>query len=154
MRFAGALLLIVIVSCARPALGDQRVSPVQIDLCRLSYVNIPGSALLGLAGAVLDLAKESGPLVIKFTNEDDKAVTSVRFAIKLDQHWISITDSGTFSPGVTVDHQFRNMRDLHFVISREAQPKCWVTLVQYADGTHWGQLADPVPSPLPTASPA
>ena len=122
------------------------VSPIQIDNCRLDY-QVGG--LLGVLG------KTTGALMIKFTNESDKAIVVARFSVDVDGKDVSVRDVGTFSPGITVDHKFKDYAgNIQFVFSRQPQPKCAVTFVKYADGTIWGEAVEPAPESTATPAPA
>jgi hypothetical protein len=136
-------------------------SPVQIDNCRLEYNSGGGFGLIGM------LVKTTGQLKIKFTNEGDKQISTVRFRVNLDSQTLSVRDVGKFSPNVTVDHGFKDYSGtMSFVFSRQPQPKCHVTFVKYADGSVWGLPDDPdpnqpsgtavlvTPSPAVTVTPA
>lgn len=151
-----AIVLLGAVSTvgATPAAAVATPSPVQIDNCRLEYT--PGG------DGIMMLAKTSGRLKIKFTNESEKRASVIRFAVNLDGKEASIRDVGTFAPGVTVDHGFKDFAgNVGFVFGRQAQPKCHVTYVKFADGTAW-QLPDqphdaaasPAPSPAPSTTAA
>jgi len=121
------------------------VSPIQIDNCRLDY------EVGGLFGV---LGKTTGALMIKFTNESDREIILARFAVDIAGKDVSIRDVGKFSPGITVDHKFKDYAgNIQFVFSRQPQPTCAVTFVKYADGTIWGQAVEPAPESMPTPAP-
>lgn len=146
--------------------GAAVVAPVQIDSCRLEYVVGGGAGLVGLLGA---LSKSTGPLIIKFTNESDKKIVVVRFAVDVSGQQASVRDVGTFSPGVTINHYFKDFAGkTQFVFSRQPQPTCHLSFAKFADGALWGAATDqtgvedistapPVPkaseSPLPSSMP-
>jgi hypothetical protein len=131
-------------------------SPVQIDLCRLDYTN-NGSGGLGVIGLLGAASKSTGQLKIKFTNESDRELSVVRFAVDLEGKAASIRDVGKFSPGITVDHGFKDFAgSTQWVFSRQLHPTCHVSYVKYADGTAWSlpdAPAEPTsPAPAPSAA--
>jgi hypothetical protein len=137
-------------------------SPVQIDLCRLDY-NTGGAGGLGLLGALSAMSKSTGQLKIKFTNESEREVSVVRFAVDLEGKAASIRDVGKFAPGVTVDHGFKDFAgSTQWVFSRQQHPTCHVSYVKFSDGTAWSlpdapaELTSPAPvsSAAPVTSPA
>jgi hypothetical protein len=166
MRLQRVLLTSLLgLLCAAPALAEPAAdakapavaqpSPVQIDLCRLDYnTGAGGFGAFGLIGA---LAKSTGQLKIKFTNEDTREILIVRFGVDLEGKTASIRDVGKFGPGVTVDHGFKDYAGTtQFVFSRQPHPVCHVTYVKYADGTAWSLPDVPavdMPS-TPLAAPA
>ena len=115
-----------------PALFLAVQAPVVIDACRLYYhpaSNVPGT---------VSLTKKTGLLTIKFTNEADKPATTVRFGVDLNGTEASVRDVGSFAPGVTISHDFKDfLGSTQFIISREEQPKCHVAYVKFADGSTW-----------------
>ena len=130
-----AIALAPVATLAAPDTAPQ-ATPVQIDRCRLEYT--PGGGGFGLLGVAGALTKSSGQLKIKFTNESDKPASIIRFAVDLDGKDASIRDVGTFAPGVTVDHGFKDFAGTTgWVFGRQAQPTCHVTYVKFADGSTW-----------------
>ncbi|HEY1729695.1 MAG TPA: hypothetical protein VGG22_15060 [Candidatus Baltobacteraceae bacterium] len=92
--------------------------------------------------------------MIKFTNESNQEIVLARFAVDIDGKDVSVRDVGKFSPGITVDHRFKDYAgNVQFVFSRQPQPKCAVTFVKYADGTIWGLPVEPAPEITPTPAP-
>lgn len=147
-------LAAAVVASPAPATTPEP-SPVIIDTCRAEFVNYGPFGLI----------KSVGGLQIKFTNEGDKTIEIARFAVVFDKNQLNIRDVGTFSPGVTVDHRFRDLngQDTKFGFSHEDQPSsCTVFFLKYADGTMWEtpnagvDIPDanvtPSPSPAPSAS--
>jgi hypothetical protein len=124
-----------------PPMPPGMTAPIQIDNCRLDYNTGGGFGLVGM------LVKSTGQLKIKFTNEGDKTISTVRFRVNMDAQTLSVRDVGKFSPNVTVDHGFKDLAgSVSFVFSRQPQPKCHVTFVKYADGSVWGLPDDPDPN--------
>lgn len=131
------------VSSFSTGLADAPVAssnPVQIDYCHLFYAS-------GL------LTKTVGPLQIKFTNEGAKTVTVVRFVADLDGNQANIRDAGSFAPGITIDHKFKDLGgSIHFAFSREPQPKCHVAFVKFDDGSIWSAPEQTPETPAPASS--
>ncbi len=123
-----AALIPASIALAKPA------SPVIVDYCHIDYQQGPNVT----ASAAIALTKSSGPLEIKFTNEGDKTATTIRFGVELEHSTASIRDVGSFAPGITIHHKFRDFSgQTKFIFSSEPQPKCSVQYVKFADGSTW-----------------
>jgi hypothetical protein len=123
-----AALIPASVTLAKPA------SPIIVDYCHIDYEQGPNVT----PSAAIALTKKSGPLEIKFTNESEKTATTIRFGVEMEKSTASIRDVGSFAPGITIHHKFRDFSgQTKFIFSSEPQPKCSVQYVKFADGSTW-----------------
>lgn len=123
-----AALIPASVTLAKPA------SPIIVDYCHIQYEQGPNVT----PSAAVALTKKSGPLEIKFTNESEKTANIVRFGIHMEGETASIRDVGSFAPGITIHHKFRDFSGrTKFIFSSEPQPKCSVQYVKFTDGSTW-----------------
>ncbi len=85
------------------------------------------------------LAAQSNGMQIQFTNEASKVADLINFDVRSNGVQFVIRDVGTFSPGVTIDHRFRNGAGQAFVLPAFIPPnvKCRVASVRFTDGTVW-----------------
>ena len=93
--------------------------------------------------AGIPVTSTSSGIEIEFTNESSKTASVVNFAVDSnDQHFV-IRDAGTFSPGISIKHRFRNGSGQAFVLPAFIAPniKCRVASVRFTDGTVWGKGA-------------
>jgi hypothetical protein len=128
--------------------------PVTINSCApiISAPNpliTPGPSFMGMP-----LASTSNGMSIKFVNESKVVAKLVNFAVESNGSHFVIRDVGTFSPGISIDHQFNNGSGQAFLLPSFIAPNvtCRVASVEFADGTVWrrGQTAalePPPPSP-------
>lgn len=140
----------VTFSAALAAITEKAPEPAQpapfvVDSCRAEYAG--GWLVKSIAG-----------LRIKFTNEGDKPASVVRIAVMFNDNMLSVRDVGTFSPNITINHDFRDLtgQNMKFGLSHEDQPSsCKIQFVKFTDGTMWAPAnqseaeADPSPSPSP-----
>lgn len=107
--------------------------------------------------AGIPVATSSTGIQIQFTNETDKTVDLVNFAVDSNGTQFVIRDVGKFSPGVSIDHQYRNGAGQAFVLPALIAPniRCRVASVRFEDGSTWrkgtasngsGQSAPPPPA--------
>lgn len=73
----------------------------------------------------------------RFTNQAAVAADIVRFAVDLGpgNKPLTITETGTFSPGVRIDREDNLAR--YFYQMSPRIPTCSVTYVHFIDGTSW-----------------
>ena len=99
----------------------------------------------------------SGGIKIEFVNESKQTATLVNFAVDSGGESFVIRDVGTFSPEVSIKHQYRNGQGQSFVLPAFIAPnvKCHVASVEFADGTLWrrGQTASSTQPVAPAQSP-
>lgn len=74
-------------------------------------------------------------LNITFTNTANAPISSVTFAVRDGNHTQYITDAGTFSSGVTIDHSFKSQ------ILDKDHVSCSGTSVTFANGSMWSQTS-------------
>jgi hypothetical protein len=80
-------------------------------------------------------------LNISYVNRTKKVADRVAFAVNYRGDAERVVDTGTFSPGVTIDHQFGQFTGLAYL---GTQPNsCRVAAVRFSDGTVW--RAQPMP---------
>ena len=152
------LALAVLIAQAYPApvappLGA--ASPVSINNCGpiIEKANGLGTPPPSFAG--FQLTSTSGGIQIEFTNESSATADLVNFAVDSNGSRFVIRDVGTFSPGVSIKHMFRNGAGQAFVLPALIAPNvtCSVQSVRFTDGTVWrkGQpvaVARPGPSSM------
>jgi hypothetical protein len=74
-------------------------------------------------------------------NHTTKVADRVAFAVNYRGDAERVVDTGTFSPGVTIDHQFGQFTGLAYL---GTQPNsCRVAAIRFSDGTVW--RAQPMP---------
>lgn len=94
---------------------------------------------------------------IQFTNESGKTADLINFEVKSNGVQFVIRDVGTFSPGVTIDHHYRNGAGQAFVLPAFIPPdvKCSVASVRFTDQSVWpasvGQASAATLSASPTS---
>lgn len=123
------------------ALGDSSTPaagsppPVTINSCGPI---IDKSATTNVAGIPIPASTSSG-IAIEFVNESSQPVTLVNFQVQSAGDQFVIRDVGTFSPGVSIKHKFRNGAGQAFVLPQFIAPKvhCSVASVKFADGSIW-----------------
>ena len=127
------------------------VSPVTINTCGPILNNSPGTQVAGI-----QLAQGSSGIRIEFVNESTKTADLVNFAIDSNGQQFVIRDVGTFSPGISIKHEFKNGYGQAFVLPAFIAPhvKCSVSSVKFTDGTLWepGQATASAPAQLPPAA--
>jgi hypothetical protein len=91
---------------------------------------------------------------ITFVNESNRVATLVNFDVNDNGNRFVIRDVGTFSPGVTIDHQYANGRGQSYILPAFITPRvrCHVASVTFADGTIW-RRGQPAPPPPPGYAP-
>jgi hypothetical protein len=101
-------------------------APVKVAACDVqnSYDNVGSpQAPIAIPGPSI--------LSIRFANTAPKAASMVTFAVSDDLgNSYEIKDVGTFSTGVTINHEFESPADA-------ADAKCTVQSVMFEDGSAW-----------------
>ncbi len=134
-----ALVLIVVLSSLMPVAGRCAAAPITINSCQPmlnnNRLNTPAPNTLN---GILQPSSSSG-MQIQFTNESNKVADLINFDVRSNGVQFVIRDVGTFSPGVTIDHRFRNGAGQAFVLPDFIPPnvKCHVAMVRFTDGTTW-----------------
>jgi hypothetical protein len=80
---------------------------------------------------------------VRFTNTGAQPLTRIVFALNDGR---TITDTGTFAPGVTIVHTFD--------LNPTAANACTVASATYADGMQWAAAPAPAPADAPAANAA
>ncbi len=135
------LVFLPTVSSAQNALGtstSSKSSPVTINLCQPIFHNNQ-FATPSASNPNSWLASQSNGMQIQFTNESNKVADLINFEVRSNGVQFVIRDVGKFSPGVTIDHNFRNSAGQAFVLPAFIPPnvKCHVASVRFTDGTVW-----------------
>ena len=91
------------------------------------------------------IASTSSGMAITFVNESQTVATLVNFSVNDNGNHFVIRDVGTFSPGVTINHRYRNGNGQSYILPAFITPRvrCRVASVTFADGSVWrkGQRA-------------
>jgi hypothetical protein len=151
------LLLPGLLACAcvgfAAARGSSAGSPITINSCgaELESGSSKGPSIGGIP-----LSTTSSGIKIEFVNESAKTADLVNFDVNSNGTHFVIRDVGTFSPGISIVHKYRNGSGQSFVLPSFIAPKikCHVASVRFADGTSWtrGQAPVGVTQPAPTGS--
>lgn len=106
-------------------------SPVQVEDC------VAGDDGNGL------LAKSDGRFKIVFTNEGQVPADLIRFRIDFGEESFAIRDAGTFAPGVTISHRYRQRGGNVYSspLFAPAKLRCIVDAVHFKDGSEWTPAA-------------
>ncbi len=102
-------------------------APVQVASC--AYTAIPALSSTAFGGG---FTPTLGGLQISFVNAAPVAATNVRFAVTEDGRTQTLDDSGTFSTGTRIVHQFASQNAADAGLA-----SCAVQDVSFADGTSW-----------------
>jgi hypothetical protein len=167
-RFYATLLVIAFIAWA-PVDADAQGAintggaPVTIGSCGpilepTAYATEPPS-FMGIP--IGSLTQTSAGMAISFVNASNKVATLVNFAVDSNGNHFVIRDVGTFSPGVTINHEYRNGGGQAFILPAFISPRvsCRVSSVEFADGTSWRKGQPPANDAAPvsrglTATPA
>lgn len=103
-------------------------SPVRVAAC--DVLTPPPDLFIGTHG--VPAAPEVTMLHVRFSNEGTQPIKRVIFTLNDGS---TVVDTGTFTPRVTIDHNFD--------IAADEASSCSVASVTYADGTQW--VADDKP---------
>lgn len=136
-----------------PPLGA--ASPVSINNCGPIIDKNANNAPQTPSIAGIPLASTSTGIQIEFTNESSGTADLVNFAVDSNGNRFVIRDVGTFSPGISIKHMFRNGAGQAFVLPALIAPNvtCSVQSVRFTDGTVW-RKGQPVTAASPgSASP-
>jgi hypothetical protein len=142
---AAALATLPVAAPSQPA-----PPPVTINSCqpKLDQHGDNTPSFLGIP-----VASTSSGIAIEFVNESNKVATLVNFDVDSNGSTFVIRDVGTFSPGVSIKHSYRNGSGQGFVLPAFIAPRitCRVASVKFEDGSIWrpGRPAQP---PAPAAA--
>jgi hypothetical protein len=73
-------------------------------------------------------------LKIRFINRGQAIADRITFRATYAGTMKILDDVGSFAPGVTIDHGYNALRDLHYV---SAAPVCEVEAVHFVNGENW-----------------
>jgi hypothetical protein len=149
-----AVLALPIAAASQNALdlsASSSQSPVTINSCQPMLNNPAPTASPNVLSQLLTPATSSG-MRIGFTNESDKVADLINFEVHSNGATFVIRDVGTFSPGITIDHRFRNGAGQAFVLPAFIAPHvtCRVASVRFADRSVWP--VEPAAAPAPAAA--
>jgi hypothetical protein len=143
-----ALIAALLFLCPLTARGDS--PPVTINSCG-PIINKNTTQTQTVAGIPIPASTSSG-IAIEFVNESNQAATLVNFAVDSSGDHFVIRDVGTFSPGISIKHQYKNGFGQAFILPAFIAPNvtCHVASVKFADGTVWrkGQAAAATTQPV------
>ena len=130
-----ALLPISASADASSQSANTSVPPVTINSCGPI---IEKNGTTNVAGLQLPASTSEG-IAIEFVNETTEPVNLVNFNVESAGEQFVIRDVGTFSPGVSIKHKYRNGAGQAFVLPQFISPKvhCTVASVRFADGSLW-----------------
>ena len=144
-----ALCLLAALPAALPEAGSaQPVPPVTINSCGPKLQQDQnGPTFMGIP-----IASKSDGIAIEFVNTSNQVATVVNFAVDSNGSRFVIRDVGTFSPGISIKHSYRNGTGQGFVLPAFIAPRvdCHVASVKFADGSIW-RPGQPVAPPTPPA---
>lgn len=117
-------------------------SPLRVATCAVEPISTNYLGGGGDSGTFLPETRVNGEnLYIKFSNSTNKQISMVNFAVTDGANQaVSVVDSGTFSPGVTITHLLKYMPDATIVQpygSPADDPICTVSSVLFSDGSTW-----------------
>jgi hypothetical protein len=117
-----ALVAAVLLAPAAPALAK---GPISIQQC---FVTVPKPA-----------SKLASGTQIVYVNRGTKIATHITFTVAYrnsDSHYLrTVTDTGQFSPGSTINHHFDLFNDVTY--GGKSVQTCNATKVVWMDGTIW-----------------
>jgi hypothetical protein len=163
LRLASFVLVMASLALGTAALGQNEhpvtgangtAPPITINSCG-PIINNNNNSTTSIAGIPIPASTSSG-IQIEFVNESNKTATLVNFAVHSAGDHFVIRDVGTFSPGVSITHQFKNGQGQAFVLPAFISPNvtCHVTSVKFADGSVWEQGEPPTTSQPVVEQPA
>jgi hypothetical protein len=131
-RIAGFVLVVwcAVLTQGTAALAVTSLSPIIVDECRLNTNRSYVSA--------------DRPLVLAFTNRRATPADEIRFTVEYARRTEHITDRGTFSQNVRIDHAFNGFYNVRY---QGLPPTCTIDYVEFRDGSTWT-----APSPSPDRS--
>ena len=136
---------------------DPSVPPVQIDNCA-PIIRRPDPFASNVPTFMgIPIASTSTGMRITFVNQSRQVAKLVNFAVQSNGSRFIIRDVGTFSPGISIVHEYRNGAGQGFVLPAFIAPNvtCRVSMVEFADGSVWRRghppiAAAPAAPPTPT----
>ncbi len=113
--------------------------PVTINSCGpILNNNASSSPAPTIAGIAIPVSTSNG-IAIEFVNESTQTAKLVNFDVNSSGTHFVIRDVGTFSPGVSIKHQYRNGSGQAFILPAFISPNvtCQVASVEFVDGSTW-----------------
>jgi hypothetical protein len=142
---AFAALALAAPAGAQPMYPAPYAAPVTINSCG-PIINQNPSGPVTPGG--FPLVGSSSGIAITFVNDASKTADLVNFAVDSNGERFIIRDVGTFSPGVSIVHQYRNGSGQAFILPAFIAPSisCHVDSVRFTDGTVWRRGQPPAVS--------
>jgi hypothetical protein len=151
MLFIFWLAMVALSPAAPLVLADAGVPPVTINSCGPI---LDKNSQPTIAGIPIPAQASTG-IQIEFVNESAQTATLVNFNVNSAGNQFVIRDVGKFSPGVSINHQYRKGAGQAYVLPDFIAPKisCDVASVTFADGSVWrkGQPTQATGMPAPGA---
>jgi hypothetical protein len=132
-----ALFLSGAVGAGAQMPGGPLPPPVTINSCGPILDRNSQQQQRTIAG--IPLSTPSSGIQIEFVNDASKTAELVNFAVDSNGQEFVIRDVGTFSPNVSIKHQYRNGAGQSFVLPAFFAPNvtCHVQSVKFTDGSVW-----------------
>jgi hypothetical protein len=152
-----ATLLAILCNPNAAAAQSSVSAPVTIDSCTPIIAQTATAPTPAPIFGGIQLASSSSGMAIDFVNTTTKTANLVNFAVDSNGQRFIIRDVGTFSPGISINHKYRNGAGQAFVLPQFIAPRvtCSVASVRFVDGSVWrpGQPTQMLPPSEPAANP-
>jgi hypothetical protein len=128
--------------------------PVTINSCGpILNNNAAATPAPTIAGIAIPVSTSNG-IAIEFVNESTQTAKLVNFDVNSSGTHFVIRDVGTFSPGVSIKHQYRNGTGQAFILPAFISPNvtCQVASVEFVDGSTWRRGQPGAAQPAAAAS--
>ncbi len=148
--------LVAVFTLFMPVGGGAATAPITINSCQpILHNNRFDTPAPNTLSGILQPSTSNG-MQIQFTNETNKVANLINFDVRSNGVQFVIRDVGTFSPGVTINHNYRNGAGQAFVLPAFIPPhvKCHISLVRFTDGTTWPAKDDVAPTTALRANPS
>ena len=151
--YAFTMCAFTVVLTAATLTANAKGAPVTINSCgpimqpQQTFVfQSPPPSFMGVP-----IASTSSGMAITFVNESKIVATLVNFDVNNNGNHFVIRDVGTFSPGVTINHTYRNGNGQSYILPSFITPhvQCRVASVTFADGSIWRHGKHTAPAALP-----
>jgi len=144
LALLAATAILAAASLAAASAQDVRQTPgsnVAVTQCyphrhQAGYVGHPYIDPYGIVHGPRNFPTDEGYLAITYANNAKVAAKEIVFGLVAKRDLVAIVkDVGTFSPGVSIDHEFTLDPEL-FPLGT-ALPYCKVLRIKYSDGSEW-----------------
>lgn len=139
--WAAGCALMLMSQRGAAATAQPATAPVSINLCapQLQPNPTPSNQPTFMGIPIGTVTSTSTGMHIVFVNNGKSTIKLVNFAVDSNGNQFVIRDVGTFSPGVEIDHNYRNGAGQGFILPAFLAPnvKCAVASVVFSDGTMW-----------------